>query len=613
MEQKNIRNIAIIAHVDHGKTTLVDGLLKQSHVFRENQEEMSQTTILDSNTLERERGITILAKNTAIHWGDYKINILDTPGHADFSGEVERVLNMADGCLLVVDAAEGVMSQTRFVLKLAFNAHLTPIVVINKIDKKDARPTEVLEEVNDLFLELAQDESQLDFSVVYAIGREGIASEHIEQNTDGTWAITKAKDLSYLFEVIINKIPAPTGDEMGAFQMQVTSLDKDDYKGKYVIGRVMRGKVKKNDQLGILRPDGSSQNKKVEYIFTYEGLHKVEIEEAATGDIIAITGFTEANIGDTLTDINVKESLPPLPIEEPTLKMTFSVNTSPYAGKEGKYSTSRQLRDRLYKELEANVGLRVEDAESTDSFIVSGRGELHLSILIETMRREGYEFSVSRPEVIFKQENGQTTEPWELLTIEVPDDYTGVVTTEMGIRKAEMVNMLSDGKGETRFDYKIATRHLIGFRNQFISNTSGRGIMNSLFLGYEPKGDDVPFNRNGALITSESGVTTTYGLANAQERGNTFVPPQTNVYEGMVIGVNAKKEDMPVNVCKEKKLTNMRASSADIAVKLTPPIIMSLEQCLDFLGPDELLEVTPKSLRLRKRYLTEVDRRRASR
>ncbi|MDQ3099499.1 MAG: translational GTPase TypA [bacterium] len=613
MEQKNIRNIAIIAHVDHGKTTLVDGLLKQSKVFRENEAEMSQTTIMDSNTLERERGITILAKNTAIHWGEYKINILDTPGHADFSGEVERVLNMADGCLLVVDAAEGVMSQTRFVLKLAFNAHLTPIVVINKIDKKDARPIEVLEEVNDLFLELAQDEAQLDFSVVYAIGREGIASEHIEQNPDTTWAITKGKDLSYLFEVIINKIPAPTGDEEGAFQMQVTSLDKDDYKGKYVIGRVMRGKVKKNDQLAILRPDGTSQNKKVEYIFTYDGLHKVEIEEAATGDIIALTGFAEANIGDTLTDVNVKEPLPPLPIEEPTLKMTFSVNTSPYAGKEGKYSTSRQLRDRLYKELEANVGLRVEDAESTDSFIVSGRGELHLSILIETMRREGYEFSVSRPEVIFKQENGKTTEPWELLTIDVPDDYTGVVTTEMGMRKAEMVNMLSDGKGETRFDYKIATRHLIGFRNQFISNTSGRGIMNSLFLGYQPKGEDVPFNRNGVLITSEAGVTTIYGLANAQERGQTFVTAQTNVYIGMIVGLNAKKEDMPINVCREKKLTNMRASSADIAVKLTPAITMSLEQCLDFLGPDELLEVTPKSLRLRKRYLSEVDRRKASR
>jgi GTP-binding protein len=613
MEQKNIRNIAIIAHVDHGKTTLVDGLLKQSKVFRENEAEMSQTTILDSNTLERERGITILAKNTAIHWGEFKINILDTPGHADFSGEVERVLNMADGCLLVVDAAEGVMSQTRFVLKLAFNAHLTPIVVINKIDKKDARPTEVLEEVNDLFLELAQDEAQLDFSVVYAIGREGIASEHIEQNQDTTWAITKAKDLSYLFEVIINKIPAPNGDELGAFQMQVTSLDKDDYKGKYVIGRVMRGKVRKNDQLAILRPDGTSQNKKVEYIFTYDGLHKVEIEEAATGDIIALTGFAEANIGDTLTDVNVKEPLPPLPIEEPTLKMTFAVNTSPFAGKEGKYSTSRQLRDRLYKELEANVGLRVEDAESTDSFIVSGRGELHLSILIETMRREGYEFSVSRPEVIFKHEDGKTTEPWELLTIDVPDDYTGVVTTEMGMRKAEMVNMLSDGKGETRFDYKIATRHLIGFRNQFISNTSGRGIMNSLFLGYEPKGDDVPFNRNGVLITSEAGVTTIYGLANAQERGDTFVPAQTEVYVGMIVGLNAKKEDMPINVCKEKKLTNMRASSADIAVKLTPAIVMSLEQCLDFLGPDELLEVTPKSLRLRKRYLSEVDRRKAAR
>jgi GTP-binding protein len=613
MDQKLIRNIAIIAHVDHGKTTLVDGLLKQSKVFRENEAEMTQTTILDSNTLERERGITILSKNTAIYWNEYKINILDTPGHADFSGEVERVLNMADGCLLIVDASEGVMSQTRYVLKLAMKANLTPIVVINKIDKKDARPQEVIEEVNDLFLELAETDDQLNFSVIYAIGRQGIASKNITENSDGTWKLNDEVDLNDVFQTIIEKIPYPEGDLNGSFQMQVTSLDRDDYKGKYVIGRIVRGTVKKNETLAILRPTGDSINKRVEYLFTYEGLHKKEIQEASVGDIIALTGFSEANIGDTLTSLENKEALPPLPIEEPTLKMTFSVNTSPFAGKEGKFSTSRQLRDRLYKELETNVGLRIEDAETTDSFIVSGRGELHLSILIETMRREGFEFSVSRPEVIFKSENGHTTEPWELLTIDVPEEYMGVVTTEMGTRKAQMVNMHNNGAGEVRFDYKIATRHLIGFRNQFLTQTSGKGIMNSLFLGYEPKGDDVPYNRNGALIASEAGTTNTYGLANAQERGITFVPPQTNVYEGMIVGLNAKKEDIPVNVTKEKKLTNMRASSADIAVKLTPPTVMSLEQCLDFLAPDELLEVTPQSLRLRKRFLNEVDRRRYNR
>ncbi|MDQ3238915.1 MAG: translational GTPase TypA [bacterium] len=613
MDSKNIRNIAIIAHVDHGKTTLVDGLLKQSKVFRDNEAEMTQTTIMDSNTLERERGITILSKNTAIHWDKYKINILDTPGHADFSGEVERVLNMADGCLLVVDAAEGVMSQTRYVLKLAMKAKLRPIVVINKIDKKDARPYEVIEEVNDLFLELANTDDQLNFTILYAIGRQGLASHGITAENDGTWSLTDAKDLGPLFETIIAKIPHPEGTAEGGFQMQVTSLDRDDYKGKYVIGRIMRGIVKKNDVLAVLRPDETVLNRKVEYLFTYDGLHKVEIEESSIGDIVALTGFADSHIGDTLTSLDNKEALPPLPIEEPTLKMTFAVNTSPFAGKEGKFSTSRQLRERLYKELETNVGLRVEDAATTESFIVSGRGELHLSILIETMRREGYEFSVSRPEVIFKTEGGHTTEPWELLTIDVPEDYMGVVTTEMGQRRAQMINMHTDDRGEVRFDYKIATRHLIGFRNLFLTQTSGRGIMNSLFLGYEKKGEDVTFNRNGALIASEGGPSSIYGLANAQERGVTFIPPQIQVYEGMVIGMNSKKDDMPINICKEKKLTNMRASSADIAVKLTPALNMSLEQCMDFLGPDELLEVTPISLRLRKRHLNEVDRRRASR
>lgn len=610
MDQKHLRNIAIIAHVDHGKTTLVDALLKQSHTFRENEAAMSQTTIMDSNELERERGITILAKNTAIIWEDYKINILDTPGHADFSGEVERVLNMADGCVLIVDASEGVMSQTRYVLKLAFNAQLTPIVVINKIDKKDARPQEVEQEIGDLFLELAQHDDQLEYPVVFAIGREGRAGMEIKQNADATWSLI-GEDIAPLMKTIIDHVPFPQGDPEGTFQMQVTSLDKDDYKGKYVIGRIARGSVKKGDSLSIINDQGVVTNKKVEYLFTYQGLHKVDIESAQTGDIIALVGFAEAKIGDTLAATSNPEALPPLPVEEPTLKMSFSVNTSPFAGKEGKYSTSRQIRDRLYKETETNVGLRVEDSQSTEAFIVSGRGELHLSVLIETMRREGFEFNVARPEVIYKTIDGEVCEPFEMLTIEVPQDHTGVVTTEMGLRKAQMIDMFqNESNHEVRFTYKIATSHLLGFRTQFVTETRGMGIMNSLFLGYEPKIEEAPFNRNGALTASESGNTNSYGLENAQERGVTFVPTQTPVYEGMIVGMNNKKEDIAINVCKEKKLTNMRSSGADIATKLTPHTQLSLEQCLDFLGPDELLEVTPKNLRLRKRWLSEVDRRR---
>lgn len=609
MDQKNLRNIAIIAHVDHGKTTLVDALLKQSHTFRDNEAAMSQTTIMDSNELERERGITILAKNTAVIWEDYKINILDTPGHADFSGEVERVLNMADGCVLIVDASEGVMSQTRYVLKLAFNAQLTPIVVINKIDKKDARPQEVEQEIGDLFLELAKSDAQLEYPVVFAVGREGRAGLEIKENSDGTWALI-GDDISPLMKTIIDHVPYPQGDVNGTFQMQVTSLDKDDYKGKYVIGRIARGSVKRGDVLAIVNSEGAKLTKKAEYLYTYQGLKKTEIEEAQTGDIIALVGYADAKIGDTLAAVSNPEPLPPLPVEEPTLKMSFSVNTSPFAGKEGKYSTSRQLRDRLYKEIETNVGLRVEDSQSTEAFIVSGRGELHLSVLIETMRREGYEFAVSRPEVIYKSIDGVMSEPFEMLTIEVPQDYTGVVTTEMGLRKAQMIDMFQhESNNEVRFTYKIATSHLLGFRTQFVTETRGMGIMNSLFLGYEAKIEEAPFNRNGALTASESGTTNGYGLENAQERGITFVPPQTPVYEGMIVGMNNKKEDIAVNVCKEKKLTNMRSSGADIAVKLTPPTTLSLEQCLDFLGPDELLEVTPQNLRLRKRWLSEVERR----
>jgi len=520
---------------------------------------------------------------------------------------------MADGCLLIVDAAEGVMSQTRYVLKLAFNAKLTPIVVINKIDKRDARPREVEQEVGDLFLELAHHDHQLNFPILYAIGREGRVGRTITENTDHTWTLV-GEDIAPVMETIIEHVHYPAGDPEGPFQMQVTTLDRDDYKGKYVVGRIARGSVKKNDPIAIVNDDGKVATRKVDYLYTYQGLKKVEIEESSIGDIVAIVGCAEAKIGDTLTSPSSPEALPPLAVEEPTLKMAFSVNTSPFAGREGKFSTSRQLRERLYKELETNVGLRVEDTASADSFAVSGRGELHLAILIETMRRQGHEFAVSRPEVIYKNINGVTSEPYELLTIEVPQDHTGVVTTEMGQRGAEMVDMFQhETNNEVRFTYKIATSHLLGFRSQFITQTRGMGIMNSLFLGYEAKKDEPPFNRNGALITSETGVTTQYGLENAQERGTTFVPPQTEIYEGMVIGVNQKKEDIPINATKEKKLTNMRASSADISIKLTPPTILSLEQSLDFLGPDELLEVTPKSLRLRKRFLTDVERRRASR
>ena len=603
--QEKLRNIAIIAHVDHGKTTLVDGLLKQSRVFAAHQAEMTQTTILDSNDLERERGVTILAKNTAVHWNDYKINILDTPGHADFSGEVERVLNMADGCLLLVDASEGVLSQTRFVLQLALTLGLKPIVVINKVDRRDQRVDEVREEISDLFLELATHEDQLDFPVIYAVGRDGIAGTQVEENPDNSLRIIDGESLQPLFETIVQHIPAPAGDPDGSFQMQVTSLDRDDYKGKYVIGRIRRGSVRKGEPLVIVRDGKPAGQSRVEYLFTYRGLQKQEIQQAETGDIIALTGFSASHIGDTLSSLSNPEGLPPLSISEPTVQMQFSVSTSPFVGKDGEYSTSRQILERLEKELETNVGLRLHPAPTADSFIVAGRGELHLSILIETMRREGYEFSVARPEVIFREENGQTMEPWEHVTIEVPEDYVGVVTTQMGQRKATLLNMIPQKIG-VRFEYEIATRHIIGFRSQFLSQTSGLGALHSLFIGYKPKGQEIPWNRNGVLIASETATALSYGLQKAQERGITFIEPGTEVYAGMIIGQNAKKEDIVMNVTKGKKMTNVRSATADIEIRMTPPLIMSLEQCLNFLAPDELLEVTPLHLRLRKRDLKKA-------
>lgn len=600
--QNQLRNVAIIAHVDHGKTTLVDGLLKQANVFAAHQSEMQQTTILDSNDLERERGVTILAKNTAVEWNGYKINILDTPGHADFSGEVERVLNMADGCLLLVDASEGVLSQTRYVLGLALGLKLRPIVVINKVDRKDQRVDEVLEEINDLFLDLAEDESQLDFPVLYAVGREGIAGKTLETNSDHTLSITDGTDLTPLFETIVEHIPAPAGTLEGGFQMQVTTLDFDDYKGRYVIGRISRGCVKQGETLSIVRGDeGKVGQSRVEYVFTYRGLGRVEVPEASVGDIIALTGF-DARIGDTLTTLGQEEALHAMAIAEPTVKMQFSVSTSPFVGKDGQFTTSRQISQRLQKELETNVSLRVSQGSSADGFILSGRGELHLAVLIETMRREGYEFSVARPEVIFKEIDGVTQEPWELVTIEVPEDYVGITTAEMGQRKAVFKTMKPQKQG-MRFEFELPTRFLIGFRSEFQTLTSGMGVVNSLFLGYRPKGEDVEWQRNGVLIASEPGQATAYSLEKLQERGTTFVEPGTDVYAGMIVGQNAKKEDIVMNVVRGKKLTNMRASSADATVRMAPPVVMSLEQMLTFLAPDELLEVTPHFLRLRKKDL----------
>ena len=600
IKRDDIRNVAIIAHVDHGKTTLVDGLLKQSHIFRENQQ--VGELIMDSNDQERERGITILAKNTAITYRGIKINIIDTPGHADFGGEVERVLNMADGCILLIDAVEGPMPQTRFVLQKALELNLQPIVVINKIDRRDARIDQVFEWTQDLFLELATTDAHLDFPVLYAIGRDGVAMYHPDD---------ERRDLEPLFETIVNTVPAPVVDTEAPLQMLVAALDYDDYKGKYAIGRVVRGRVTPNTFVAHINRDSVVTRQKINLVLTYKGLQRVEVAEALAGDIVALTGIPDANIGDTIADVETPEALPTIAITEPTLKMTFSVNTSPFAGREGKYPTSRQLRARLYRELETNVSLRVEDGSTPDEFIGSGRGELHLSVLIETMRREGYEFQVSRPEVITREQNGQLVEPIEHLVIDTKDIYIGVLTETLATRKAQLTNMTNDGLGNVRLEYHIPTRGLIGFRNAFLTLTQGNGAMSSMLIDYEPWLGRIGTTRMGALIASESGVAMTYGLNNAQQRGDTFIEPGTPVYEGMIVGLNARPMDMVVNVCKEKQKTNIRSSTADIAVRLTPPIIMSLEQSLDFINNDELVEVTPQNIRLRKRYLNQRERARA--
>lgn len=599
VQRTDIRNVAIIAHVDHGKTTLVDGLLKQSHIFRENQQ--VGELIMDSNDQERERGITILAKNTAITYRGIKINIIDTPGHADFGGEVERVLNMADGCILLIDAVEGPMPQTRFVLQKALELNLQPIVIINKIDRRDARIDQVLEWTQDLFLELATRDEHLNFPVLYAIGRDGVAMYSPED---------ERVNLEPLFETIINTIPAPTVDVNAPLQMLVAALDYDDYKGKYAIGRIVRGRVTPNTFVARINRDGVVSRQKINLVLSYKGLQRVEVDEALAGDIVALTGIADANIGETIADVNTPEALPTIAITEPTLKMTFGVNSSPFAGREGKFQTSRQLRSRLYRELETNVSLRVEDGNTPDEFIVSGRGELHLSVLIEAMRREGYEFQVSRPEVITREENGKLLEPFEHLVIDTKDTFIGVLTENLAARKAQLTNMTNDGSGNVRIEYKIPTRGLIGFRNAFLTLTKGNGAMSSMLIGFEPWLGKMGTNRMGALIASEQGVAMTYGLSNAQERGDTFIEPGTPVFEGMIVGLNARPDDMVVNICKEKQKTNIRSSTSDIAVRLTPPILMSLEQSLDFINNDELVEVTPQNIRLRKRYLTQHERAR---
>jgi GTP-binding protein len=600
VRRTDIRNVAIIAHVDHGKTTLVDGLLKQSHIFRENQD--VGELIMDSNDQERERGITILAKNTAIIYRGIKINIIDTPGHADFGGEVERVLNMADGCILLIDAVEGPMPQTRFVLQKAFELNLQPIVIINKIDRRDARIDQVLEWTNDLFLELATTDAHLNFPVLYAVGRDGVAMYHPDD---------ERVSLEPLFETIVNTIPAPLVDADAPLQMLVAALDYDDYKGKYAIGRIVRGRIASNTFVSRINRDGIVSRQKINLVMTYKGLQRVEMAEALAGDIVALTGIADANIGETIADIDTPEALPTIAITEPTLKMTFGVNSGPFAGREGKFSTSRQLRSRLYRELETNVSLRVEDGSSPDEFIVSGRGELHLSVLIESMRREGYEFQVSRPEVITHEENGKLLEPVEQLVIDTKDTFIGILTETLAARKAQLTNMTNDGSGNVRIEYNIPTRGLIGFRNAFLTLTKGNGAMSSILIDFEPWMGKMGTNRMGALIASEQGNAMTYGLNNAQQRGDTFIEPGTQVYEGMIIGLNARPDDMVVNVCKEKQKTNIRSSTSDISVRLTPPILMSLEQSLDFINNDELVEVTPQHIRLRKKYLTQHERSRA--
>lgn len=601
-DPSKIRNIAIIAHVDHGKTTLVDGLLKQSHTFRENQAEMSQELIMDSGDQERERGITITAKVTAVQHGDYRINIVDTPGHADFSGEVERTLNMADGCLLIVDAQEGPMPQTKFVLERALEAELKPIVVINKIDKPGSRIAEVEDELADLFLELAVHEDQLHYPVYYAIGREGKAWASVPDD-----AAAEA-DLTPLFDAVIEKIPAPTVEVDKPFQMLVTALAWDNFKGKYAIGRITRGRVKAGDQVALCKKDGTTTKAKVELVFMSQGVSKYEVPEGVAGDIVQLTGIAGAQIGETIADALQPEALPTIEVEAPTLRIYLGPNTSPFKGKEGEFNTSRQISERLQKELETNVGLQVSD--DGIGFTVAGRGELHLGVLIETMRREGYEFEVGRPQVVTHEENGVEVEPVEEVIIEVPAEHVGTVQMELGQRRATLKEQFASPKGVTKLIYEMPTRALLGMRNILLTNTKGTIVMNTLVTGYAPVGQALEQLRNGVLIAFETGTTMPYSLETAEARGALFVGPAAQVYAGQIIGLANKREDMEINICKAKHLTNMRSKSSDGVVQLTPPTIYSLEQCLDFIENDELLEVTPENLRLRKRELDPNKRKR---
>ena len=602
MNNTKIRNVAIIAHVDHGKTTLVDALLKQSHIFREN--EQVRERVMDSNDLEKERGITILSKNTSVMYNDIKINIVDTPGHADFGGEVERVLKMVDGVLLLVDAFEGAMPQTREVLKKALSLHLKPIVVINKIDRPGANPEKVVDQVLDLFIELGADDDQLDFPVIYASAKNGIAKMSLNEDSD---------NVNCIFETIIDKISAPSCEMDGPAQLLVSNIDYDDYLGRIAVGRIERGQINLGMPVSVCKSEDKIINGKVAKLFTYMGLKKVEVEQASAGDIVALSGIEDINIGDTICDINNPEKIPFVDIDEPTVSMTFSVNDGPFAGKEGQFVTSRHIRDRLFKELERNVSLRVKETDRAESFEVSGRGELHLSVLIETMRREGFELLVSRPKVIFKEIDGVKCEPIERLVVNVPDDAIGNVIEKLGRRKGEMINMEPAEDGHTKVEFKIPARGLIGYRTEFMTDTKGNGTMNSIFDCYEPYKGEITSRVRGTLVAFEAGTAVTYGLYNAQERGELFIGPGTEVYEGMIVGLNSRGEDIAINVCKEKHLTNTRASGSDDALRLVPPIQFSLEKAIEFIAEDELVEVTPKNIRLRKKILDTKTRERMAR
>lgn len=597
----DIRNIAIIAHVDHGKTTLVDKLLQQSGIYREN--ESVQERAMDSNDLERERGITILAKNTAITYKDYLINIVDTPGHADFGGEVERIMKMVDGVLLVVDAYEGCMPQTKFVLRKALEHNLTPIVVVNKIDRPAARPAEVIDEVLDLFIELDANDDQLEFPVVYASALNGTSSLDPEKQDENMQA---------LYDTIIDHIPAPTENVEEPLQFLVTLMDYNEYLGRIAIGRVNRGVIRQGQPVAVMTRDGSKKSARIEKLFGFQGLRRVEIEEAGAGDIVAIAGIKDINIGETIADPNQPEALPVLKIDEPTLQMTFLVNNSPFAGREGKWVTSRKLRERLMKELETDVSLRVDETDSPDAFIVSGRGELHLGILIENMRREGYELQVSKPEVIIKEIDGKKMEPIERLLIDVPEDSMGAVMESLGSRKAEMVNMINNGTGQVRLEFLIPARGLIGYTTHFLTLTRGYGVMNHAYDSYGPLvGGQVGGRHEGVLVSSENGVSTLYGILSIEDRGILFVEPGTEIYEGMIVGEHNRDNDIVVNICKEKQLTNVRSATKDETVKMKTPRLFSLEQALEYLNDDEYCEVTPKSVRLRKKILNKSERERA--